>query len=102
MPSQRVHSIAPILVNGVKITQVIIDPHYEEKHAGSIDDALILRLIRRLDGRRELPDSKSDQYSYFATLIELNSKQYRLVWLLEKDAIYVGVVNAYRDRRRRS
>ncbi len=65
-----------------------------------MSDALILRLVKELDGRRELPDTKTDRYSYFATLIELGKKQFRLIWLLENHAIYIGVVNAYRDRRR--
>lgn len=101
MAAQRVHRISPIVINGVRVTQVVIDPHFEEKHSTSINDALIIKLVLKLDGRRELAVSKNGRYSYFATLIELNSKQYRLIWLLEDHAVYVGVVNAYRDRRRR-
>ena len=101
MSAQRVHRISPIVINGVRVTQVVIDPHFEAKHAASIDDALIIQLVLRLNGRQELADSKNGRYSYFATLIELNSKRYRLIWLLEDHAVYVGVVNAYRDRRRR-
>lgn len=101
MSDQRVHRISPIVINGVRVTQVVIDPHFEEKHSASIDDTLIIRLVQKLDGRQELADSKSGRYSYFATLIELDAKQYRLIWLLEDHAVYVGVVNAYRDRRRK-
>jgi hypothetical protein len=97
---QRIHKIDPITVNGVKIVQVIIDAHYEEKHHSYMSDDLILKLVKELDGRQELPETKTDQYSYFATLIEFEEKKYRLIWLLEDHAIYIGVVNAYRDRRR--
>ncbi len=69
----------------------MIDSHYEGKHSDHMSDKLILKLVRELDGRRELPETKTNQYSYFATLI----------WLLEDHAIYIGVVNAYRDQRRR-
>jgi hypothetical protein len=62
---------------------------------------LILDLVAQLDGRRELPEAKSGSYSYFATLIEFLGKQYRLIWLLEDHAIYIGVVNAYRDARKK-
>lgn len=96
------YKIAPITVNEIRINEVVIDSHYTEKHLDHMSDELILRLVAELDGRRELPESKAGKYAYFATLIELDdSKQYRLIWLLEDHAIYIGVVNAYRDRRRR-
>lgn len=97
---QRIHKIDPITVNGINIVQVIIDSHYEEKHKSYMSDELILKLVKELDGREELPETKTDRYSYFATLIEFEGKKYRLIWLLEDHAIYIGVVNAYRDKRR--
>lgn len=98
---QQRYDIKPITVNGIRIVQVVIDMHYQEKHNDHMNDDLILELVKELDGRRELPEAHTANYSYFATLIELNEKQYRLIWLLEDDAIYIGVVNAYRDNRRR-
>lgn len=99
-PKQRTYKIEPIIVNGIKIVQVVIDPHYKEKHQDHMSDVLILKLVKELDGRRELPETKTGRYVYFATLIEHGQKQYRLIWLLEDHAIYIGVVNAYRDKRR--
>ena len=101
MIRQKVYKINPIVVNDIKVVQVLIDPHYEKKHLAYMSDELILRLVAELNGRRELPETKAGKYSYFATLVELDEKQYRLVWLLEDNAIYIGVVNAYRDRRKR-
>ncbi len=98
---QTTYKIAPINVNGVKIVQVVIDSHYEAKHSAHMSDELILRLVGELDGRKELPEAHKGKYAYFATLIELDDKQYRLIWLLEDHAIYIGVVNAYRYKRRR-
>ena len=98
---QQEYAIEPITVNGVEVSRVIIDDHYAEKHADHVSDSLILRLVMQLDGRKELPEDVVGKFSYFATLVELNDKQYRLIWLLEEDAIYIGVVNAYRDRRRK-
>lgn len=79
---------------------MVIDDHYKEKHRDHMTDELILKLVMQLDGRKEVPENVAGKFSYFATLVELNEKQYRLIWLLEQDAIYIGVVNAYSDRRR--
>jgi hypothetical protein len=97
---QRAYKIEPITVNKVRIVRVVIDAHYEEKHRAYMSDELILKLVKELNGRRELPEAKTGRYSYFATLVEFDQKQYRLVWLLEDHAIYIGVVNAYRNKRR--
>lgn len=98
---QNEYSIKPITVNGRKVSKVVIDEHYKENHGDYMSDELILKLVKQLDGRKEIPENVSNQYSYFATLIEFEDKRYRLVWLLENGAIYIGVVNAYRDRRRK-
>ncbi len=86
-----------IVVNRRQITKVIIDPHYEEKHADSINDEIIVELVKTLDGEIAIPDEEATPFSYFTTdKIELNGKFYKLVWLLEDNQIYIGVVNAYR------
>ena len=93
---RREYSVS-IVVNHIRITKVIIDPHYEEKHAASISDELILELVKTLDGQIVDPDDVVPPYSYFKTDgIELNGRRYKLIWLLEDDHIYIGVVNAYR------
>ena len=79
---------------------MVIDSHFEKNHSSYMSDNLILMLVSELDGRRELPESKTGQFSYFATLIDVDQKQYRLIWLLEDHSIYIGIVNAYRDKRR--
>ena len=92
--------IEPIQVNRVTVSKIIIDSHYKKKHANYMTDQLILNLVRSLDGRIEVPEKKDeDGYSYFATLLSYENKQYRLIWLLEDNAIYIGVLNAYRDDR---
>lgn len=88
-------------MNDIKITQVVIDPHYEEKHSATVNNRLILKLVHELDGRQELPEAKQNQYSYFSTLIDYENKLYRLIWMQEDNTLYVGVINAYRNRRRK-
>ena len=81
------------------IRKVIIDPHYEEKHARSIDDRVILELVNQLDGQTFEPDDEDGPYSYYVTdQMKLEDKLYKLVWLLEDDALYIGVINAYRRK----
>ncbi|MGB0453470.1 MAG: hypothetical protein ACPGJV_07120 [Bacteriovoracaceae bacterium] len=86
-----------LIVNGVLVSKVIIDPHYEEKHSESINDEIILELIKFLDGKEFEPDDEKPPYSYFVTdKIELKGKLYKLIWLLEEGQIYIGIINAYR------
>jgi hypothetical protein len=99
--SRTNYKIEPIVVNDLLINEVVIDGHYREKHGSYIDDNKILEIVRRLDGRKQLPDTEVGGFSYFASLLEYQGKRYRLVWLLEKQTIYLGVINAYRDDRER-
>lgn len=94
---RREYEISPIIINRKVINKVIIDPHYERKHSSSIDDQLILGLVKKLNGHLQLPDDQDGEFSYFATVVELRKKQYRLIWLLENEEIYIGIVNAFRD-----
>ncbi len=85
------------MVNGIAIREVIIDPHYQEKHSESVNDDIILNLVRALHGKTFEPDGENPPYRYFVTDgIEYRKKCYRLIWLLENHQIYIGVVNAYR------
>ncbi len=86
-----------IIVNRRRISKVIIDPHYEEKHAASVSDEIILSLVKDLDGRAIEPDDEDPPYAYDTTdKMELNGKFYKLDWFLEDEQNYIGVVNAYR------
>lgn len=86
-------------INKRRITKVIIDSHYEDKHSESIDDKIILRLVEKLDGKLFEPEDRNGLYSYFVTdKIELDQKPYKLIWLTEENKMYVGVVNAYRTK----
>ena len=93
--SRREYDIS-ITLNGIKINKVIIDPHYEVKHAESVNDEIILELVKQLDGADIGADSVDEPYTYFVDDLEYKGKLYRLVWLLEDHQIYIGVVNAHR------
>jgi len=89
-----------ITVNERLITKVVIDPHYEIKHSDSISDKVILELVKLLDGGIFPWQERNKAYEYFVTDgLRLNEKLYKLVWLLEDDELYIGVVNAYRRKK---
>ena len=86
-----------IFANGRKIRRVVIDSHYKLKHSSTITEALILDLANLLDGGDFTPEAKSDSYEYYMTEnLVLNTKRYRLVWLLETKELFIGVINAHR------
>jgi len=94
--SRRSYPIT-ITINQIAIRTVIIDDHYEEKHSPTINDELILELVQTLDQKLFEPVDVKAPYSYFVTdQMEYNNQYYKLIWMLEENEIYIGVVNAYR------
>lgn len=98
--SRRVYMLE-LTINGRFLNKVIIDPHYEEKHANSVSDQVILKLVLQLDGRTFLfADSDEDGFQYFVNdHIELDKRFYKLIWLLHESESFVGIINAYRRKR---
>ena len=84
--SQRHFRIKEIVVNGISIKDVIVDS-YVDKHKDITDD-LLLDLIRLLNGIYQLPEDTKPPYEYYSSLLTLEGKQYRLVWLLE-DSLWI-------------
>lgn len=95
--SRRIYDLK-LNINGRHLEKVIIDPHYEEKHAGSVNDTIILALVKQLDGKSFRPiDRDEDGFQYFANdHMEYERKFYKLIWLLHDEELYVGIVNTYR------
>ena len=84
-------------INGRKITKVIIDPHFEIRHQNSINDDIIIALVRQLNERVFTPVKADKEFEYFVEdHMKLDNKLYKLVWLLQEDEVYVGVINCYR------
>jgi hypothetical protein len=94
--SRRTYPVS-LTVNDRLINEVVIDPHYEGKHSESISDEIILALVAKLDGKTFDADDQDNEYEYFKTEpIEYERKNYRLIWLLKDDCMFIGVINAYR------
>ena len=92
-----------LTLNGRSIRRVLIDSHYEVRHAGSITDSLILKLVSLLDGEeREVEAVTAIGYEVFRVdPIYCDGKTYRLVITLPPDrdrggSDYLGVINAFR------
>lgn len=83
-------------INGRTIIEVIIDPHYEEKHP-DIDDSLILELVSTLHGREFQAEERDEDWEFFMLdRIERRGKYYRLVWCMQDQRLFIGVINAFR------
>jgi hypothetical protein len=88
-------------INGRKLNRVIVDQHYREKHADSINDQLILELIKELDGRTFPIEEEHGEFQYFTVEpVAKGDKPYRLVLLICITNDYLGVINAFRVDRR--
>lgn len=95
--SRRVYP-AQLRINGRSIESVVIDPHYEEKHAAAVTDKIILELVKFLDGKTfVLVDVDQKGYQYFVNdWLELDGIFYKLIWLMCDKESFIGIVNAYR------
>ena len=76
----------------------IIDPHYELKHAKTVNDLIILSLLKDLnDSDFEPEETDEDGFEYYSTEPHYyRGKSYKLIWLLPRNASYIGIINCYR------
>lgn len=89
--------IKRILVNEVLIKRVVVDDHVE-KHK-DITDEMILKLVTSLNGVIQAYEDSKPPYKYFVTLIEYKKKKYKMVWLLEEEQSYIGIITIHREKR---
>jgi hypothetical protein len=96
MISERTRYPLNLAVNGRQIDEVVIDPHYKDKHP-DISDALILDLVKGLDGKEFQVQERDGEWEFFMLdRIEYEGKLYRLVWCLRDSCFFLGVVNCFR------
>ncbi len=86
-----------ITINGRILSRVVIDQHYRLKHVDSMNDEIILELIKTLDGKKFAPEKVHGEHEYFAVEpIYRLKKPYRVILVLCVSDDYLGVVNAFR------
>jgi hypothetical protein len=84
------------VVNNEQFNEVVIDPHYQEKHP-DIDEATILGLVMRLNGEGFVLAGRNEEFEFFVKdRFEYQKYFYRLVWCIPHDFSYLGVVNCFR------
>jgi hypothetical protein len=87
--------------NARRFERVEIDPHYEENHP-DMTDQIILELVKLLDGRAsERIEEDSQGFFYCARELYWHGKPYRIV-LTYTDENFLGVVNAFRVKEKKS
>tara|TARA_Y100000296_G_C5177672_1_gene261103 strand:- start:988 stop:1287 length:300 start_codon:yes stop_codon:yes gene_type:complete len=89
-----------IVINNKKLSRVVIDQHYKINHP-EMNDKLIVELVRTQDGAILNIEEEKDGFQYFSIEpVEYEEKPYRLILLLCIHDDFVGVVNAFRVRRK--
>jgi len=74
-----------LVLNGRVLTRIIIDQHYKEKHSESINDNLIIELVKTLDGENFPVESRKDEFEFFKVEPVLwQEKPYRVVLVLHQ------------------
>lgn len=91
----RQHSVS-LTMGGHHLDEVWIDPHYEEKHKDSINDELILAIVKDLNGWLIVLSAVVGGYSFYEADGAYDGKMYRLILVVPFDNRYLGVRNAYR------
>jgi hypothetical protein len=86
-----------LLINGVLINEIVIDPHYQVNHSEHMSDELIVLLVKNLNGRTIDLDSTNYDFKYFRLDdVSYVGKTYRLILVMEIEKTYIGVINAFR------
>jgi hypothetical protein len=95
--SERPEYPLKITINGRNLSRVVIDQHYRVKHGQSMNDDVILDLVKTLDGKKFPLDRVQGANEYFTVepVFRLE-KPYRVILVLCLTDDYLGVVNAFR------
>ena len=97
MGEERTEYPIRLMFNGKWIQRVLISQHYRKNHADSMNDALILELVKTLEGGTFPIEDEEDGFQYFTVEpIVLEAKPYRVILVICTHDDFLGVVNAFR------
>lgn len=98
--SERKEYPLNITINNRKLSSVVIDQHYQVNHPEMNDD-LIIELIKTIDNGIFPIENEKDGFEYFKVEpVEFEDRPYRLVLLMYVYEDFLGVINAFRVRRK--
>lgn len=96
MFDRREYSVEMSL-NGRSFKRVIIDQHYQLKHSDSMNDEIIIGLVKTLGGEELIPESRQGDFEFFKVEpVIWKSKSYRVILTLCVSDDFIGVINAFR------
>ena len=97
----RVEHMLRLNVNGRKLNRVVIDFHFKQRHP-DITIEVIMALVKKLEHEDVLKHSENTSFEYFShEPIIYDGNPYRIVFYLHKSENYLGVINAFRVRRKK-
>ena len=101
--SLRTEHVVSIMINERRLNRIVIDQHYLTKHADSMNDELILDLVKSIDGGFYDVESEDSLFQYLVAEPVFNMKRpYRLVMVIALYSDYLGIVNAFRINKKRT
>lgn len=93
---RRVYEFRAI-INGRKIEEVHIDPHYEEAHKNYMTDETIYNFACELAYISDFDfESKKDDWEYYSYITWIDWRAYEMSWCLKDGANFLGVRSCYR------
>lgn len=90
-------SIGPLLINDRWIYRIVVDDHVK-KHP-EITNEIIKELVKGLAWEKFESTKQATPYTYFAELRMFENKQYRVVWLVEDNQDFIGILTVFRDKK---
>jgi len=98
---RRNEYVIHLVFNEKIYSRVIIDQHYKISHP-DMSDELIIEILKSLIFEDIRLDSEVGEYGYYKVdPAYLNSLPYRLIIVIPKDDKYIGVINAFRIKRKK-
>ena len=98
---KRVEYLLRLTVNARKLNRVVIDLHFQRRHP-EMTIELIVALVKLLDGDAGAKEDENGEFEYFIKDPHVyEGKPYRLVYCLHRKEAYLGVINAFRIRRKK-